>query len=60
MDFVFVDGSHPRAYVQNDSRAALALSTQAGTIIWHDYSWGYVEVPKALEELFLRAPESGI
>jgi len=58
VDFVFIDGSHSYEYVQNDSRVALAmLRKPGGTIVWHDYAHGYGEVPKALEELFLRAPE---
>ncbi len=38
MDFVFVDGSHAAAYVENDTRIALKLLKDGkGIIVWHDY-----------------------
>jgi hypothetical protein len=36
-DLVFVDGSHARSYVENDSRKALRLARPGGLLLWHDY-----------------------
>jgi SAM-dependent methyltransferase len=36
-DLVFVDGSHARSYVENDSRKALRIVSPGGVVIWHDY-----------------------
>jgi predicted O-methyltransferase YrrM len=57
IDFVFVDGSHSYEYVLNDSRVALRLlKKNGGIIVWHDYdSWE--GVTRALDELFVKAPE---
>jgi predicted O-methyltransferase YrrM len=56
IDFVFIDGSHTRDYVLNDSRVALRLlRKEGGLILWHDYpSWR--EVADALHELSHRDP----
>lgn len=37
-DLVFVDGSHTRSYVENDSKKALAMVKPGGLVLWHDYS----------------------
>lgn len=37
MDFVFIDGSHARSYVESDSNNALAMLRAGGCIVWHDY-----------------------
>lgn len=37
-DLIFVDGSHARSYVQNDSEKALRMVRPGGIILWHDYS----------------------
>ena len=38
MDFIFIDGSHAAAYVENDTLTALKLLREGkGIIVWHDY-----------------------
>ena len=37
IDFVFVDGSHARPYVESDTRRAWEICRPGGTICWHDY-----------------------
>jgi hypothetical protein len=37
MDFVFVDGAHSYAYVENDSRRALEMIGPEGVVAWDDY-----------------------
>lgn len=47
---IFVDGSHAYDYVLSDTREALKMVRQGGSIIWHDYGiWD--GVTKALEEI---------
>jgi hypothetical protein len=38
MDFIFIDGDHSRAGVENDTMAALQMLSENGTIVWHDYN----------------------
>ena len=38
VDFLFVDGSHSRDYVIQDSMTALKLVRENGIILWHDYA----------------------
>lgn len=38
IDFVFVDGSHAKEYVQNDTEVALKLAGKNSVIMWHDYT----------------------
>jgi len=59
MDFVFVVGSHSYEYAKNDTRIALKLLRNTrGIIIWHDYGWR--EVVRALNELYLEHPSMGL
>lgn len=52
VDFVFVDGSHARDYVKNDSEQALKMLRDGrGTIVWHDYD-GWPGVTTALNQLY--------
>jgi predicted O-methyltransferase YrrM len=51
MDLVFVDGAHTYEYVQADSRTALSLVTERGTIVWDDCSFLCPGVSRALIEL---------
>lgn len=37
-DLVFVDGSHARSYVENDTAKALRVCKPGGLILWHDYA----------------------
>jgi predicted O-methyltransferase YrrM len=58
MDFVFIDGSHAYEYVISDSEKALRLLKNGrGIILWHDYSWVWDGVAKAVNELYSRRPE---
>ncbi|MDX2132294.1 MAG: class I SAM-dependent methyltransferase [Planctomycetota bacterium] len=36
-DLIFIDGSHARSYVENDSRLALRMAAPGAIILWHDY-----------------------
>jgi hypothetical protein len=36
MDLVFVDGAHTADYVANDSRAAFAMTSGRGVVVWDD------------------------
>jgi predicted O-methyltransferase YrrM len=36
-DLIFVDGSHARSYVENDTRKALEMVAPGGIVLWHDY-----------------------
>ena len=37
VDLVFIDGAHTRTYVENDTNKAMAMLTDRGIILWHDY-----------------------
>jgi len=53
MDFVFIDGAHAYDYTLNDSEKALKLLRNGrGIILWHDYSWVWAGVTKALSRLY--------
>lgn len=53
IDFVFVDGAHTYDYALNDSEKAMKLLRNGrGIIIWHDYSWVWAGVTKALNKLY--------
>ena len=51
MDFVFVDGSHTAAYVQNDTEIAYKLVRKGGTVAWHDYGVWY-DVTQVLNKFY--------
>lgn len=53
MDFVFVDGSHARDYVCNDTEVAFQLVGDHGTIVWHDYGV-WEDVSEVLNDYFDR------
>jgi len=38
IDFIFVDGSHAKDYVKNDTEIALQLASKNSIIMWHDYT----------------------
>lgn len=53
MDFVFIDGAHTYNYIFNDSaKAAKMLKDGRGVILWHDYSWVWPDVARALNKLY--------
>ena len=53
IDFVFIDGAHTYDYILSDSKKALKLLRNGkGIIIWHDYSWVWAGVTKALNRLY--------
>lgn len=50
-DFVFIDGDHGRAGVDNDTKLALAVVPPGGIIAWHDFNLtGVVDVREVLNE----------
>lgn len=36
-DYVFIDGNHAYDFARSDTRTALRLLAEEGTIVWHDY-----------------------
>ncbi len=50
VDLVFIDGSHARSYVENDTNIALMMLRPGGVIVWHDYR-GIETVPGVFEAL---------
>jgi predicted O-methyltransferase YrrM len=52
-DFVFIDGDHSRAGVENDTMLAMQRTRPGGMIVWHDYNdGGAVDVREVLDEKF--------
>jgi predicted O-methyltransferase YrrM len=51
IDFIFVDGSHAKAYIKNDTETALRLRSKNGVILWHDYASVWPDVTNTLDEL---------
>lgn len=37
IDMIFIDGAHTYEYAKNDTKAALAMLSDRGVILWHDY-----------------------
>ncbi len=57
IDLVFIDGAHTYDYILNDSAKALKLLKNGeGIILWHDYSWVWGDVAKALNRLYSSDP----
>jgi hypothetical protein len=55
-DVVFVDGSHARSYVVNDTEKALRMVKPGGMVLWHDYSPDCPGVFAVLNQLAARLP----
>jgi predicted O-methyltransferase YrrM len=57
-DLAYIDGSHWRDEVMEDSRAVWTLLTKGGIVIWDDYGWGRElppeERPQPAIDAFLR------
>ncbi|MFA6078517.1 MAG: class I SAM-dependent methyltransferase [Candidatus Omnitrophota bacterium] len=54
MDLVFIDGAHTYDYILNDTAKVLKLLKGGkGIILWHDYSWVWGDVAKALNSLYV-------
>ncbi len=51
IDLMFIDGSHEEEDVVKDSRNALNVVSDRGVILWHDVSYHFPGVVKALESL---------
>ena len=50
-DLVYVDGAHSYDYVMNDTRAAFKIvSGSVGAIVWDDYSPGWYDIVRYLNE----------
>lgn len=56
MGLVFVDGSHTREYLQQDSQTALHLAADGAVILWHDYQQDWPGVIAGLNELYETNP----
>ena len=39
IDLVFIDASHSYSYVKSDTKAALEMLSERGTIVWDDYTY---------------------
>lgn len=53
VDLVFVDGAHTYDYALSDTEKALKLLKNGrGIILWHDYSWVWPDVTRALNRLY--------
>lgn len=53
IDFLFIDGAHTYDYLLSDSEKAMKmLRGGQGIILWHDYSWEWGGVVKALNRLY--------
>ena len=53
IDFVFIDGAHTYGYILNDTdKAFKLLNNGCGLILWHDYSWVWADVARALNKLY--------
>jgi len=50
MDLVVVDGSHEADCVGADTESALRLVTDEGLVVWDDYSPGWPDVVKAVDD----------
>jgi hypothetical protein len=37
VDLVFIDGAHTRTYVESDTAKAMAMLSERGVVLWHDY-----------------------
>ncbi len=51
IDLVFIDGAHTYDYVKSDTRAAMAMLTPGGVIVWDDCNYVCPGVSKLLVEL---------
>ena len=52
-DLIFIDGSHRREYVQNDTELALRLlKKEKGIILWHDYDTEWDDVTNTMEDFY--------
>ena len=56
MGLIFVDGSHTREYLEQDSQTALQLVAECGIILWHDYQQDWPDVISGLNELYETNP----
>lgn len=56
IDLVYVDGGHDEDVVMCDTRNALSLLKNNGTIVWDDYGWMYPGVVTVLDELLSSHP----
>ena len=56
MGLVFVDGSHTREYLEQDSRTALQLAGNDAVILWHDYQQDWPGVIGGLNDLYETNP----
>lgn len=51
IDFIFVDGSHSKDYVKNDTEVALRLANNNAVVMWHDYT-NWEDVTSVMNEYY--------
>ncbi len=56
MGLIFIDGSHTREYLEQDSQTALQLAADEAIILWHDYQQDWPGVIAGLNELYETNP----
>ena len=50
IDFVFVDGAHSAAYVENDTKKGWRMLRPGGSIAWHDCNSRHLDVVRFLKQ----------
>ena len=50
IDFVFVDGAHSAAYVENDTKKGWRMLRPGGSIAWHDCNSRHLAVVRFLKQ----------
>jgi hypothetical protein len=50
IDFVFVDGAHSAAYVENDTKKGWRMLRPGGSIAWHDCNSRHIAVVRFLKQ----------
>lgn len=51
IDFIFIDGSHAAADIENDTEAALKMISPKGMIVWHDHNLKFPGIVNCLHRL---------
>jgi hypothetical protein len=51
VDLVFIDGAHTRSYVESDTAKAMAMLSERGVVLWHDYKPDAPDVFNYLNDL---------
>jgi hypothetical protein len=51
IDLVLIDGAHTRTYVESDTAKAMAMLSERGVVLWHDYKPAAPDVFNFLNDL---------